>query len=145
MRGLRGWINDLWRIRVQLAESVDQWDCFGCAVHPWFTHGMVPHQCGNIGVQKQRTDRGDTGFQRELSAVAKIEHSFFWICRWLICLCECPATIKNRLPKILRDINRSEICRAQSRHKQNKLEVRHFRMLDIKGLHILPLLMEVQA
>ena len=145
MRRWSGWVNDLWSIGVQLAESIDQRHCFGCAIHAWITNGMVPHQSGNLSIQEQRTDCGHTGFKRQLRAMAKIEHPILWICRWCVCLSQGPATIKNSLPKVLRDIDRGEISSAERRHEQDKLKIRHSRVLNIKRLHTVPLLMVTYA
>ncbi len=46
-----------------------------------------------------------------------------------------PAPIKNRSPQVFRDVDRVQIGRAEGRHEEDKLQIRHPRILDVERLH----------
>ncbi|TKS60455.1 MAG: hypothetical protein EWM72_01345 [Nitrospira sp.] len=48
---------------------------------------------------------------------------------------ERPAPIENRSPQVFRDVDLVRIGRAEGRYEEDKLQVRHPRILDIERLH----------
>ena len=136
---MTGRIDDGRTIGIQFPQSIDQGKGFRCTVHAGFTHRMVPHQSWNVGIQEKRSDRSRTGIERELGSSSEIKHAFLRIGWWIVGVNEGPAAIKDRLPQFLRDIDGREICGAKCRHEQDKLEVGHSWVLDIKGRHDHPL------
>lgn len=128
-------IDDVLAVRIQLSQSIDQGKSFGCTVHAWGTHRMVPHQGGNVGLAEEGSDRRSTGVERELRPSSEVKNPFFLVRRWWLGVNECPATIKDRLSEIFGHIDRREICRAESRHEQDKLEVGHSGIMNIESWH----------
>lgn len=54
---------------------------------------------------------------------------------WSVGVGECPASIKDGLPKFVGNIDCSEFRGAKCRHKQDELKVGHAGILNIKGWH----------
>ena len=96
---------------------------------------MIPYQSWNVGIKKKRSDRSSTGVEREFRSSSEVKHPFLRVGGWWFGVNEGPAAIKNRLPQFLRDIDRREICRAECRHEQDKLEVGHVGMVNIERWH----------
>ncbi len=49
---------------------------------------------------------------------------------------ECPAPIEHRPAQVFRDVHRVQIGRAERRHEEDELQIRHAGILDIKRLHV---------
>ncbi len=129
------WIDDRRMVRIQLPQSIDQGKGFRGAGHASLTHRVVPHKGGNVCIEEERSDRRNTGIERKLRSPSEIENAFFGIGGWRVGVKEGPATIKDRLSQLLRDIDRCQIRCAKCRHEQNELEVGHFWIANIKRGH----------
>lgn len=64
-------------VGVQLPQSIDQRLGSRRALPRGIADRMVPNKCRYAGLEEERTDRGDTGFQREFRSVPEIEDTFF--------------------------------------------------------------------
>src|SRR6267143_6014964 len=128
-------IDDLRRIRVQLPKPINQRLRGRRALVGRLTHRMVPGEGMNTGIRQQRADRGQTGFQRQFRTLAKIEHTLLGISRRRLGMGERPTTVEKGGPKFRRHIQCREISRAEGRHEQNELQIRHPRILDIQRRH----------
>jgi hypothetical protein len=138
-RGLIRRIDDARVIRIQSPQSIDERTGFGRAVHTGITHWVVPDQGGNVRLKEECSDRRCTGVECELCPSSEVKHSLFRICwRW-VRVDERPTAIKNCLPELGREVERRQIRGAKGRDKQDKLQVRHSRILNIKGCHRAPL------
>ncbi len=129
------WIDDFRGFGVQLPKPIDQWFGRRRALVSRFTHWMVPCNCPNTGIREYRADRRYTGLQCQLRTLSKIEQAFLRISRWRFGMDERPATIKHGGSKCRRNIACPEISRAEGRHEQNELQIRHPRILDIQRRH----------
>jgi len=123
-------------VGIQLSQSIDQWSGFRCAGHASLAHRMVPHQSRNICLVEEGSDRRSTGVEREFCSSSEVQHALLGSGRWWFGMNEGPAAIKDRLPQLLRDIDRRQICRAECRHEQNELEIGHVGILHIERWHI---------
>lgn len=96
---------------------------------------MVPGQCGDSGIRKNLADRGDQRIERQFRAKSKVQHALSRVGGRRLRADERPAAVKDFPPQLFRDIQGCESGRAEGRHQQHELEIRHARMLDIQGLH----------
>ena len=96
---------------------------------------MVPGQCSHSGIRKNLPDRGDQRIKRQLRAKSKVQHALSRVGRRRLRTDERPAAVKDFPSQVFRDVQGREAGRAQSRHQQNKLQIRHARVLDIQALH----------
>jgi hypothetical protein len=134
----RRWIRriDAFRIiGVQLPESLDQGDGSRRTLPGGFTNRMVPDHRRDAGLAEESADGRYTGFQREFRPCSEVKDAFSRIRRRGFGMNECPAAIENRPSQVFRDVDRWQICRAERRHEENKLQVRHPRILHVERLH----------
>lgn len=128
-------IDDCRMVGIQLPQSIDQGNGFGRAGHASLAHRMVPHQGRNICLVEERSDRRSAGVERKFCSSSEVQHAFLRDGRWWFGVNEGPAAIKDCVPKFFRDIDRSQICRAECRHEQDELEIGHARILNIERRH----------
>lgn len=134
-RGLLSGVDDIRIVGVQLPQSIDQWFGSRRTVPGRFTHRMVPDKRCNAGLQEKGADDGDAGLQREFRSIPEIKDSFFRVRRRGFRMDERPAPIENRSSQVFRDVDVVQIRRAEGRHEEDKLQVRHSGILDIERLH----------
>ena len=128
-------IDDCRMVGIQLPQSIDQGNGFGRAGHASLAHRMVPHQGRNICFVEEGSDRRSAGVERKFCSSSEVQHAFLRDGRWWFGVNEGPAAIKDCVPKFFRDIDRSQICRAECRHEQDELEIGHARILNIERMH----------
>jgi len=128
-------IDDLRRIRVQLPQPINQRLRGRRTFAGRLTHRMVPGEGTNTGVRQQRADRRQTGLQRQFCALAKIEHTLLRISWRRLGVDERPTTVEESGSKFRRHIQCREFSRAEGRHKQDELQIRHPGILDIQRRH----------
>lgn len=104
---------------------------------------MVPHQGGDVCLVEERSNRRSTGLERELCPSSEVKNAFARVGGWWLGVNQCPTAIKDRLSKVFGHIDGREICCAESRHEQDKLEVRHFGIVNIERWHDYPLSVEM--
>lgn len=96
---------------------------------------MIPGNRRNSGVAQDRLDRFQTGIQREFVPMAKIQHALALRDRRRAGMNQCPTTLEELVSDRLRNIQRRQIGRAERRHEQHKLQIRHTGIVDIQRLH----------
>lgn len=67
--------------------------------------------------------------------MTEIQHAFRWIGRRRLGMKQRPATVEYRPPKVVGEIDRPDVGRAERGHKKHELQVRHAGMVDIERLH----------
>lgn len=96
---------------------------------------MVPHQRRNVSLKEERSNHGSARIEGELGPTSKVKNPVLRIDRWYLSVYQRPASVKNGFPKIRWEVDRFQIGRAESRHEENKLKVRHFGVLNIERRH----------
>lgn len=130
-----GRIDDIGSIGVQFPQPIDERKSFGCAIQAWFTDRVVPHQRRNVSLKEERSNRRSARVESEFGPTAKVKYPVFGIDRWGLSVEQRPASVKDGFPKIRWDVDCLQIGRAESRHKEDKLQIRHVGVLDIERGH----------
>lgn len=96
---------------------------------------MVPGQHRHARICENLANRGYKRIKRQLGSESKIQHPFPRIARRRVRADQRPTAVEHPTPEVFRHIQSSKTGGAQSRHQQDKLQVRHAGTLDIQGLH----------
>lgn len=97
---------------------------------------MVPHQLRDPSFHQQRPDRRKAGFERQIRAMAQVEHALFGIDRGRTHIDQRPAPVKYAGAKRFGHIDILDVRRAERRYEQDELQIRHAGILNIQLRHV---------
>lgn len=96
---------------------------------------VVPHQVRNPRLPQQQADGREAGFERQIRALAQVEHPVFGINGGRIRVDQCPTSVEDAGTKRLWHINVLEIRGTERCHEQDELQIRHPGISDIQLRH----------
>lgn len=82
---------------------------------------MVPGNRRNPGIAQDRLDRFQTGIQREIIPMTKIQHALAFRDRRRAGMNQRPTAFKEVISDRLRNVERGQIRRAEGRDEQHEL------------------------
>jgi hypothetical protein len=96
---------------------------------------VVPHQVRNPRLPQQQADAREAGLERQIRALAQVEHPIFGINGWRIRVDQCPTSVEDAGAKRLWDIHVLEIRCTERCYEQHELQIRHPGISDIQLWH----------
>ncbi len=118
-------IDDFRAVGVQLPKPIDQRLRSGGTLTRRTADRMIPDKLRDAGLGQEGPDGRQAGFERQVGAVTQVEYPFFGIRRRRIRVDQGPTTIEDARTERLRHVDILEVRRAESRHEEYELQIRH--------------------